>query len=77
MTGPNENITKIKKPVVEFRHKEKESAMEERRSQLKIQNEPLRSQVMAVTEDGECSEKVGCPFLEPKKKENACVHLGE
>lgn len=76
MTGPNENITKIKKPVVEFRHKEKESAMEERR-QLKIQNEPLRSQVMAVTEDGECSEKVGCPFLEPKKKENARVRFGE
>lgn len=76
MTGPNENITKIKKPVVEFRHKEKESAMEER-SQLKIQNEPLRSQVMAVTEDGECSEKVGCPFLEPKKKENARVRFGE
>lgn len=76
MTGPNENITKIKKPVVEFRHKEKESAMEER-SQLKIQNEPLRSQVTAVTEDGECSEKVGCPFLEPKKKENARVRFGE
>lgn len=76
MTGPNENITKIKKPVVEFRHKEKESTMEER-SQLKIQNEPLRSQVMAVTEDGECSEKVGRPFLEPKKKENARVRFGE